>query len=713
MNEIKTFKYLNRNKKKTLLYVSLILLLLVRIVVFIYRYNYKYNSFRNVTITVKVICIEKVEEERIRYRVKYNGDTFLLFLKDVNNVYSYGDEIVIRASLYEIESKGNPYEFNYKRYLNSNGFVSVLYANIAKNKNSEKDIMSLIYLLRDKVDYVIDSNLTVKKANLLKSILYGNDVYLDENIKEMFTEVGLGHILCVSGTHVAFLIFSFENITKSKKSKILRIILLLFFYIFSLFNISLLRAIVMSILAMFKRYNNVYKRYVIVLYIVLVINPYYLFNIGVIFSFLSILGIIVFNLRINSFLSKSCRFKTIKIVIDSVSVTVSSQVLILPIEIAVFGKITLFSILSNLLVSSVIIILLNLGFSVLFFIFIPLVSIHLFQCINLVIDILFLLLKILNNVNYFNIYLPRFNMIMYIMYYLFIILVIVGDKIWIYFWNIRKQIKKWIRMTKMLCLVYIVLNIVYIQYFESYVIYFNVGQGNMALIHNKIKNVVVDMGSTEKNIAYNVMKSFLKAKNIRNIDLVCITHMHTDHMNGVEELIQDKEINVKRIGYSIPCMNVEEYYYLIKAIRTNNVAKIEVNENDNIEIGKIKIEVLSPPRNKYIKDEDMLNANSTIYNIQNDKKVYMFMGDATKKTERYILKKYKEKIRKVKCFQVSHHGSSTSSYEPFISELNDAICIISSKKKVYGHPSEAILNILNKYKLKYMITENDGAFIFY
>ena len=299
------------------------------------------------------------------------------------------------------------------------------------------------------------------------------------------------------------------------------------------------------------------------------------------------------------------------------------------------------------------------------------------------------------------------------MYYLFIILVIVGDKIWIYFWNIRKQIKKWIRMTKMLCLVYIVLNIVYIQYFESYVIYFNVGQGNMALIHNKIKNVVVDMGSTEKNIAYNVMKSFLKAKNIRNIDLVCITHMHTDHMNGVEELIQDKEINVKRIGYSIPCMNVEEYYYLIKAIRTNNVAKIEVNENDNIEIGKIKIEVLSPPRNKYIKDEDMLNANSTIYNIQNDKKVYMFMGDATKKTERYILKKYKEKIRKVKCFQVSHHGSSTSSYEPFISELNDAICIISSKKEVYGHPSEAILNILNKYKLKYMITENDGAFIFY
>ena len=63
-------------------------------------------------------------------------------------------------------------------------------------------------------------------------------------------------------------------------------------------------------------------------------------------------------------------------------------------------------------------------------------------------------------------------------------------------------------------------------------------------------------------------------------------------------------------------------------------------------------------------------------------------------------------------YQVSHHGSNTSSYEPLISKLQNAICIISSKKKVYGHPSISTLDILDKYKLKYKITEIEGAIIF-
>ena len=109
----------------------------------------------------------------------------------------------------------------------------------------------------------------------------------------------------------------------------------------------------------------------------------------------------------------------------------------------------------------------------------------------------------------------------------------------------------------------------------------------------------------------------------------------------------------------------------------------------------------------------MLNANSTVYLVEKSKKKYLFMGDATKKTEKYILEKYEEKKEKINVIQLSHHGSSTSSYEPFISKLNNqCICVISSKKKVYGHPSELVLKLLNKYNLKYKITEKEGAVLF-
>ena len=701
-----------KNLKAIICYILLLIVVLLRIVICVHKYNYKYKSFKSMNVIVKVICIEKVEEERVRYKVKYNNDTFLLFLKDIENLYSYGDNIKIKASLYEIESKGNPYEFNYKRYLNSNGYVSVLYANKVEAKNTKIDLLSLVYNYRSKIDDIIDNNLNVKESNFLKSILYGNDIYLDENIKRMFSDIGLGHILCVSGAHVSFLIYSFENITKYKNSKVLKIVLLILFYIFSLFNVSLLRAIIMNILAMFKKYSNVYKRYAIALYIVLVINPYYIFNIGVIFSFLSILGIIIFYSRINSFLKTKFKSKLFSSVINSISTTLSSQIFIIPFEIATFGSISLMCIVSNLLLSVVIMVLLNLGFLLLFFILIPIISFHLFNSISLVIQIILVITKFLNSINYLNIYMPRFNIWMYIVYYLYIVLVIFGDKIWIYFWSKRKSVKKWIRLLKIICPLYILLSSIYVQYFESYVIFFNVGQGNMALIHNNTKNVIIDMGSTEKNVAYNIMKSFLIAKNIHNIDLICITHMHTDHMNGVESLIQDKEINVLRVGYSIPCNTVKEYEDLLETIQENRIAKVLLKEKDKIQIGKINIEILSPPDNGYIQDEDMLNANSNVYYIQKGKEKYLFMGDATKKTEKYVLENNEEILRNVDVYQVSHHGSNTSSYEPLISKLQNAICIISSKKKVYGHPSISTLDILDKYKLKYKITEIEGAIIF-
>lgn len=706
-------KILKHNRRKIINVIFVLIILVFRIAISIYAFNFKYKSFKNLNIEVKIIDIFKIEEEKVIYRVKYNNDNFLLSLKDVENIYEYGNKLKLNASLYDIEYKNNPFEFNYKRYLNSNGYVSVLYANKVKSIEERKGILNIVYYLRKNINKKIDNNLESKKANLLKSILYGDDLFLDEDIKNIFTNVGLGHILCVSGTHIALLIESFESITKSKKSKILRTLLLIIFYIFSLFNISLLRAIIMKMLSMFKRYTNIYKRYFISIIIIIVINPYYIFNVGVLFSFLSVLSLLLFNSRINSFFKFKFKNKFIYPFFNSLSTTVSSQILIFPVEVAVFGKISLICVFSNLILSWIINIIIQLGFASLFLIYIPYVSNMLFNCINISIELILFLTRIMNNYNYLDIHLPRFSTTMYILYYLFFILVLIEDKVWIYFWNKRKIIKRIVRVMKKICIIWIIFKLIYIQYLESYVLYFNVGQGNMALIHHYTKNVVIDMGSTEKNVAYNVLKNYLKAKNISSVDILCVTHMHTDHINGIEQLLLDKDIKVKRIGFSFPCITVEEYYKLLDTINESRVSKIYFSQNNIIKIGKIKIQILTPPGNTFFIDEDMLNANSTVYLVEKSKKKYLFMGDATKKTEKYILEKYEEKLEKINVIQLSHHGSSTSSYEPFISKLNNqCICVISSKKKVYGHPSELVLKLLNKYNLKYKITEKEGAVLF-
>ena len=694
--------------KRAVIFCIIIIVIIARTISSIYTFNFKYKGYKNNNINVKVLNVYKMEEERIIYKVKYNTDTFLLYLKDVENVHEYGDVLRINATFYDIQTNGNPYEFNYRRYLNSNGIISTIYANNAKVIKREKDFLTIVHYVRKIINKKIDNNFESTKANLLKSFLYGDDLYLDKDIKELFTNIGLGHILCVSGAHVFFLLEAFENITKARKSKVNRILILVIFYIISLFKISLLRAIIMNILSMYNRYKNVYKRYIISAIIVYIINPYYVFNIGVIFSFLSILGIIIFNSQINSFLKIKLGHKVFNQIINSVSMTISAQLLIIPFEIYAFGKITLMSIISNFIFSVCINILMKLSFSLLFLIFVPYITIILFNCLDLILNFMLFSARLLERINYLDIHLPRFNWIMYILYYLLVILIIFSDKIWVYFWDKRKIIKKGVRILKILCCGIIIFEIIYIKYFEVYVIFFNVGQGNMALVHCYTKNIIVDIGSTQENIAYNIMSSFLKAKDIKSIDLLLVTHIHSDHINGVKKLAEDENISVKRIGLSRPCTENDEY----KDIIDTKVAKVYLNEEDKIKVGNISIQVLSPPLNTVIQDEDMLNANSTVYFIQNANKRYLFMGDATQKAEKIILEKYYEILEKVDVLQVSHHGSSTSSYEPFISKFNKCVCVISSKKSVYGHPSQIVLDTLNKYNLKIKITQKDNAVIF-
>lgn len=126
-------------------------------------------------------------------------------------------------------------------------------------------------------------------------------------------------------------------------------------------------------------------------------------------------------------------------------------------------------------------------------------------------------------------------------------------------------------------------------------------------------------------------------------------------------------------------------------------------------VGEIKFKILSPDVNLKIKDNDVANANSivTVINIEN--KNFLFMGDATKNTEKEILKNINTLPEIIDVYQVGHHGSKTSSDNNFIGKLNIKEGIISSKKKVYNHPAKETLNTLSKHNIKVKITEKNGA----
>lgn len=712
---------MKQNSKKIVLIILIILF--IRVIYKIYVFNYKYISWNNKKITVDIYNIEKIQDEKVTYKVKYDKNYFLLNIKDSSIKYNIGDRLEVISSKYDIVKYNNPYEFDYQKYLNSNNIVSIIYCNKVLNCVSGRNILlSSINYIRNIISQKLDKLVGIKYSGLIKSLMYGDDLNLDNNLKEKFRDIGLGHVLCVSGSHVLCLIISFGYIFKIERKKYLNIFILIYFYILSLFKISLFRPIFMYILSNSFEKMTYKKKYIITLIVLLNINPYYVLNVGIIFSFLTVLSIKLFYSLIESWLMihiKSSN-RIIKYIIKSISITISSQILIIPFELYYFQNIPLISIISNILIGYLLSIALYFIFFLYILIFIPIISNFIAGTCRLLLAVIIKIVDILFNVNYFNIELPKPNFYIMCIMYIVVVIYLYRKLIILYFWKRRKVINKVILLTEYIFILVIIIWNINTMYFQKYVIYFNVGQGNMALLHYNTKNIIVDIGSTKESLAGNIIVNFLKAKCIKSIDLVLLTHMHNDHINGLNDIIE-KGIEVKRIGFSAPPKEAKEYASIQKLIKENNICIANLVEGDKVTLDTFDISILSPPQNDKINDTDMLNANSTVFLISNNNKNFLFMGDSTISTEKYILDNYinKEKdknilnkLMNIYVYQVSHHGSNTSSYEDFLSKINIKYAIISSKKSVYGHPNKEVLDRLLKKNINIIITEKNGAIKF-
>ena len=704
-------------KIKIIIIIVLIFTIFIRIKEYMYIYNEKYKSLLNKqqVFEVEVNSLYKEEEDSITYKVKYDGNYFLLSIKNKEYKYKNKDRLVVLGKMYEITKNNNPYEFDYKIYLNSNGIVNRIYC--SKILKEEINNESLIFKIRTMFSNKLELNMSYTNSNILKSIMYGDDLFLDSNIEDKFMNIGIGHFICVSGSHIIFLLKSFEKITRTKKLIILKFILLIYFLCICLFNITLFRAICMFFLLSINKKYSYIKRYFISLYIVILINPYYIFNIGILLSFLSVLSIKLFYSLINSYIKVKFKVKgkVVEYIIDNISLTLSSQILILPILLYCFGYFSLMCIFSNLLLGFLLDYIMSISFILFILFFIPYISNILIIIVNFLISLLVMLVDYINSINYINITFPIPPILIIIIYYILVLLFLYDKKLYVIFWKSRKTIRKIVKLFKILSLSSVFIWYIYISFFEKCIIFFNVNQGNMAYIRDGITSIIVDIGSTRENNAANIMINYLNGKNIKYIDAILITHIHSDHINGIEKLLEN--VDVGWIIMSIPGEKSNDYLELVKLLKRRKIPIIYIKEGDKITIGNINIDILSPPNSKII-DDDILNANSTVYLIEWNYKYALFMGDATKNTEKYILNKYindfsiKEKLKKISFYQVAHHGSKTSTFEPFISKINNCNAIISADKSVYGHPDESVVELLKKYYFNVYITEQNGAIKF-
>src|SRR5690349_21680410 len=291
------------------------------------------------------------------------GNAIIYFQKNAYvSSLDYGSEIIFSTPLQEIKNAGNPGGFDYKRYclfqgithqafLKQNGFIV-----LGKKQQSLFD--KRLFPIRNKVLSILRANISAgKELGLAEALLIGYKDDLDKNLVQSYTNTGVVHIIAISGLHLGLVYWLLVKLLKPLRRKrfskwLSPVTIITGLWLFSLLaggQPSVLRSAVMFtciVLAeSLSRKTSIYNTLAFSAFVLLCINPYWLWDVGFQLSYVAVLSIVIFMKPIyNLFYIKNK-------ILDSIwklnAVSIAAQLLTTPFSIYHFHQFPDFFLLTN------------------------------------------------------------------------------------------------------------------------------------------------------------------------------------------------------------------------------------------------------------------------------------------------------------------------------------------------------------------------------
>ena len=408
-------------------------------------------------------------------------------------------------------------------------------------------------------------------SGIIKGIVLGDKSYIEEEIQENFRISGISHILAVSGMHVSYIILVINLIFKKnfgkRKTNLIIILFLIFYMFFTGFSPSIVRASVMSFLILgaelFHRKNDFATSISLSLLIILIYNPFLIKNIGLQFSYIATIGIIILQDNVKKFI-KSIKIKnkkwkyrlnirTLKIISkiqDILAITLSAQISIFPIMIYHFNMFGTYFLISNLLISVIIgpILIISIITIILNFIFNPIAKITSYA-LSILINI-FICISNISNLPFSKFYLSTPNFLSIILYYIIVVLfnflyILYNSKklnaTIIRFKNLIALIKYKFILNRKRCFRLIIIIFLFFIIFKLIpknieINFVDVAQGDCTFIVTPFgKTILIDGGGSKSNdfdVGKNTLIPYILDKGYTKIDYMIISHFDQDHVRA-------------------------------------------------------------------------------------------------------------------------------------------------------------------------------------
>lgn len=344
------------------------------------------------------------------------GKLLIYCKKDSTLSINIGDELLLNGSLKTIINSNNPYEFDYKLYLERKNIYHTLYGNtttIVKLSNTANPF-SLTQIGAKIQFWVINtlrkSNLSEQAFSICSALLVGYDSEIDDEVINSFTHSGTLHILSVSGLHTGviygILLFLFSVFDKHNRFNQLRCfsviaILILFVFVTGI-SPSVLRASVMlTFMLIGKTYfkqSNSYNTLLLSAFVLLIINPLLIYNIGFLLSYFAVFGIMYFYPKLSNLFT--IHNPLLKWIWNSAAVSIAATLFTLPISLYSFHQFPIWFVIANVVIIPISILILFASIAVVVFFKVAIVQSIISFIINKLTDLMLWLVSFTDHSTY-------------------------------------------------------------------------------------------------------------------------------------------------------------------------------------------------------------------------------------------------------------------------------------------------------------------------
>ena len=288
------------------------------------------------------------------------NETAVLFIQTKGIHLAIGDKITLATTLSTIKNKGNPGEFDSEYFWKSKGITKIGFVSnkaFIKLGNSISWIDKWTLKSRNYLGGILNQHFKGQELALVQALILGDRSFLDAETTSAFGNSGAMHVLAVSGLHIGiilqmilFLLKGFSKFISKNKALIIALLLIWIYTFISGLSASVLRSTFMfSVLAISQVSGKTYNQsngLFFTGFILLIINPFFLFDIGFQLSFLAMVGIFWFYQPISKIWF--IKNKWLRKVWEGTAVGLAAQITTVPLTLYYFHQFPNYFILTNI-----------------------------------------------------------------------------------------------------------------------------------------------------------------------------------------------------------------------------------------------------------------------------------------------------------------------------------------------------------------------------